>query len=198
MLEEQLAILDGLWNQPDGWSFEGRFYRVEDAHFRPKPDQRINVIVGGEGSPRSLRIAAAHAGEFNLSSSSPERAVDRFAKLDETCRAAGRDPSTIRRSVMAGVLVGSDDKELAERADRLMKLLGADEEGVGGRAPAGTDASAWLDHRRPRWVMGTPDEARAMVARYEAAGCERLILQDFIPWDLEMVDLLGREIVGRA
>ena len=198
MLEEQATILDGLWNQPDGWSFEGRFYRVEDARFRPKPDHRINVIVGGEGSPRSLRIAAAHAGEFNLSSSSPERAVDRFEKLDAACRAAGRDPSTIRRSVMAGVLVGADEKQLAERADRLMSLLGVAEEGVGGRAPAGTDGSAWLDHRRPRWVIGTPDEARAMVRRYEAAGCERLILQDFVPWDLEMVDLLGREVIARA
>jgi alkanesulfonate monooxygenase SsuD/methylene tetrahydromethanopterin reductase-like flavin-dependent oxidoreductase (luciferase family) len=99
---------------------------------------------------------------------------------------------------MAGVLVGADEKELADRADRLMSLLGVEEEGVGGRAPAGTNPSAWLDYRRPRWVIGTPDEARAMVARYEAAGCERLILQDFVPWDLDMVDLLGKEIVARA
>ena len=99
---------------------------------------------------------------------------------------------------MAGVLVGTDEKQLAERADRLMSLLGVAEEGVGGRAPAGTDGSAWLDHRRPRWVIGTPDEARAMIRRYEAAGCERLILQDFVPWDLEMVDLLGREVIARA
>jgi F420-dependent oxidoreductase-like protein len=197
MLEEQITILDGLWNQPDGWSFQGRFYQVEDARFRPRPSPRIPLIIGGEGSPRSMRIAAGHADEFNLSASSPERAVDRFARLRQACEQVGRDPNSIRRSVMAGVLIGADEAELAERADRLMVLLGESGQGVGGRAPAGTDADAWLEHRRPRWVIGTPDTARAMVRRYAEAGCERLVLQDFLPWDLDMVDLIGREIVSQ-
>jgi hypothetical protein len=34
-----------------------------------------------------------------------------------------------------------------------------------------------------------------MVARFAAAGVERLVLQDFLPWDLEMVDLLGEVLV---
>ena len=49
----------------------------------------------------------------------------------------------------------------------------------------------WLDARRPRWVMGTPDQARAKVKELEAAGVQRLMLQDFVPRDLEMVRLLG-------
>jgi len=40
MLEEQLTILRGLWTEPDGWSFEGRHYAVQDALFRAKPVQR--------------------------------------------------------------------------------------------------------------------------------------------------------------
>jgi hypothetical protein len=61
----------------------------------------------------------------------------------------------------------------------------------------GAEGSAWFETRRPRWVYGTPDEARAMAARYEAAGCERLILQDFLPWDLAHVDLLGEVLIDR-
>jgi F420-dependent oxidoreductase-like protein len=194
MLEEQLTILDGLWNQPDGWSFEGRFYRVEDALFRAKPGRRINVIVGGGGSPRSVRIAARHAGEFNLSSATPEAAAEWFGKLDTACAAIGRDPATLARSSMVGVLVGADAAEVDRRGKQLMTLLGADNPAN----PSARDAGAWLDERRSRWIVGTPDEARAMVARYEQAGCQRLMFQDFLPWDLEMVDLLGREIVGRA
>jgi len=57
------------------------------------------------------------------------------------------------------------------------------------------EATAWFETRRPRWIYGTPDEARAMVARFEAAGCERIMLQDFLPWDLEHVDLLGEVLV---
>jgi alkanesulfonate monooxygenase SsuD/methylene tetrahydromethanopterin reductase-like flavin-dependent oxidoreductase (luciferase family) len=77
-----------------------------------------------------------------------------------------------------------------------MALMG--EGGVGGRSGRDEDSEAWLAQRKPRWVVGTPDEARAMVARYEEAGCQRLMLQDFLPWDLDMIDLLGREIVSRA
>ena len=38
-----------------------------------------------------------------------------------------------------------------------------------------------------RWIMGTPEEARRRVAEFAAAGVERLMLQDFLPRDLEMV-----------
>ena len=52
MLEEQLAIVHGLWEEPDGWSFTGRHYRVEDAIFHPKPVQRprVPILVGGSGT----------------------------------------------------------------------------------------------------------------------------------------------------
>jgi F420-dependent oxidoreductase-like protein len=196
MLEEQLEILDGLFNGPDGWSFSGRFYSVSDARLRPRPGRRIHVIVGGDGSPRSMRIAARFADEYNLTGSSPERATERFARLDEICRAAGRDPSTLRRSAMVTTIVGTDEAEVDARVAALVALLGVagpDEDGS-----AGSRVESWIEERRPRWILGTPDRARATIARYAEAGCERLMLQDLIPWDLDMVDLLGREIVGRV
>jgi F420-dependent oxidoreductase-like protein len=196
MLEEELTIFDGLWNQPDGWSFQGRFYSVTDALFRPKPTRLMHIITGGEGAPRGLRIAARHAGEFNLSSASPEHAAEKFRELDRACEAIGRDPATIVHSAMVGVLVGTDAAEVQRRGAELMVLMGAGS--VGGRSDAGTDAEGWLAQRRPRWVVGTPDEAREKVARYVEAGCQRIMLQDFLPWDLDMVDLIGREIVSRV
>ncbi len=196
MLEEQLEILDGLWNQPDGWSFEGRFYSVTDARLRPRPSRRLHVIVGGDGAPRSMRIGVRWADEYNLTGATPERARERNAQLDDACRAAGRDPSTLVRSSMVGMLVGTDEAELRRRADVLMALLG--EGAAGGRSGAATSAEAWIEDRRPRWVLGTPDEARAQVGRYAEAGIERLMLQTLLPWDLDMVDLVGREIVGRV
>ena len=186
MLEEQLAILRGLWQEPDGWSFAGRHYSVPGSLFRPRPVQRPapTVIVGGEGSPRSMRIAVRYADEFNVTSSTPERVAERYAKLDEAARAAGRDPSTLVHSAMVGVLVGRDAVEVDRRCSVVLEQFGL--------ADAGT---AWFETRRPRWIFGTPDEARAMVERFAAAGVERLVLQDFLPWDLEMVDLLGEVLV---
>jgi F420-dependent oxidoreductase-like protein len=186
MLEEQLQILHGVWDEPDGWSFKGRHYTVEDALFRRKPEPRPRILVGGGGTPRGMRIAARWADEFNLSSSSPDLARSKFAALDEACRAAGRDPATLTRSAMAGVLVGANAGELRTREKALLTTLGGD---------AGDD---WLDERRQRWVYGSPDDARATVARFAEAGVERIMLQDFVPRDLAMIELLGRELVARG
>ncbi len=188
MLEEQLAIIRGLWQEPDGWTFEGRHYQVREAIFRPRPVQRPAppIIVGGEGSPRSMRIAVRFADEFNVTSATPDRIADRFTLLDATARAAGRDPATLVHSAMVGVLIGREPAELARRTAALLTAFGRSEDG-----------EAWLAPRRPRWVTGMPDEARAAVDRLAAAGCQRLVLQDMLPWDLDHVDLLGEVLLGR-
>jgi hypothetical protein len=47
-------------------------------------------------------------------------------------------------------------------------------------------------------VIGTPDQARDAVRRFAAAGCERLMLQDMLPWDLDMIDVMGEVLVGHV
>ncbi len=195
LMEEQFAVLHGLWGEPDGWSFGGTSIRIEDASFHPKPvarpgrptfangSPRPRLLTGGEGSPRSLRIAARYCDEFNLSSSSPDKAATRYAELAAACQAIGRDPATMGRSVMAGVLIGRDVAELSRRKLALLAAFG-DESG-------GED---WFDAREPRWVLGTPDQARAMVKRFADAGAERIMLQDFLPRDLDMVDLMAEAL----
>jgi alkanesulfonate monooxygenase SsuD/methylene tetrahydromethanopterin reductase-like flavin-dependent oxidoreductase (luciferase family) len=57
-------------------------------------------------------------------------------------------------------------------------------------------ADAWLAERRNRWVMGTPEQAWERIRALEAAGAERIMLQDFLPRDLEMIELIGRIATG--
>jgi len=150
---------------------------------------RPRIIIGGQGSPRSLRLAARYADEFNLSSSSPDQAIAVDRALDEACKTIGREPDTLARSTMAGVLVGRNTDEVASRERALLEAFGPDDM---------DDGEAWLEERRTRWVYGTPDEARAQLERFAAAGMERIMLQDFLPWDLDMIDVMGEELVGRA
>lgn len=195
MLEETLEILRGLWEGPDGWSFHGRHYTLDDAFFRPKPSalparhgRPIRILVGGQGSPRSFRIAARYADEFNLSSTSPDGAVEKFAQLDEACRAIGRDPRTLARSAMVGLLIGRTQAEVRDREHALMAAFGG----------ADDESEAWFEARRARWIRGTPDEARAMVRRFADAGVERLMLQDFVARDLDMVSLAAETLFDAA
>ena len=190
LLEDELAILHGLWEEPDGWSFEGKQVSIKNAGFHAKTVQRPHppIIVGGEGRPRSLRLAARYADEYNMSSSGPETCAEKFAALDEECRKIGRDPATMRKSAMVGFLVGADQAEFERRVDDLLTMIGE----------AGTGSSAWLDEHRPRWIIGTPDQARAMAAQFGAAGAERIMLQDLLPRDHGMIELVARELIGRV
>jgi F420-dependent oxidoreductase-like protein len=191
-LEETLDVIRGLWEEPDGWSFHGRHVTIEDACFHPKPVRRAGrarprLIVGSTGTPRSYRIAARLADEFNVSSQGPQAIVGIQGGLDEACRAIGREPASLARSAMVGALVGRDQAEVARRQHDLLEAFAI-----------GDGADAWFAERRTRWIIGTPDEARTMVRRFADAGVERIMLQDFVPRDLEMIDLLGAELVGRV
>ena len=57
MLEEQLAIVSGLWETKEGdqFSFDGAHYAVTDSPALPKPAQspRPPIIVGGSGAKRT-------------------------------------------------------------------------------------------------------------------------------------------------
>jgi F420-dependent oxidoreductase-like protein len=183
-LEEELAILRGLWDEPDGWSFEGQHYQVREALFRPR-GTRPNLILGGTGRPRSCRLGATYADEYNISSSSPAEVRQIMARLDAACEEQGRDPRTLTRSVMAGVLVGRDEADVARRTDAQVAIFG----------DADDEAAAWLEARRDRWVLGTPEQARARIAEYADTGVDRLLLQVFLPRDLEHIAIMG-EIIG--
>jgi F420-dependent oxidoreductase-like protein len=185
MMEEQLIILRGLFDEPDGWTFEGRYWQVRGSLFRPR-DKRPPIIVGGTDKPRALRLAARYADEYNVSSSGPEAVRRIYERLDGECRAIGRDPATITRSVMAGVLIGRDRAEVEARVQAQVEMFGDMAEA----------ADAWLEPRRSRWVIGTLEEARARMAEFEAAGVQRLLFQDFLPRDLEHVELMRELIRG--
>ncbi len=191
MLEEQLEIVHGLWTEPAGWSFEGRYWQIRGARLAPRPVERPgrrhpNLIVGGEGKPRTARLAARWADEFNVSSADPDAIRAGFERVSRACEAIGRDPGSMVRSAMVGAVVAPTEREVDERVRSLLRMLGRDADG----------AQAWLAERRPRWIIGTPDQAREQIGRYAAAGVERLMFQDLLPRDLAMVRELGALLAG--
>ena len=187
--EEALAILHGLWTEPDGWTYDGRFWQVRGSLYRPPAAtgrrRHPHLIVGGDGKPRGLRAAARFADEYNLSSASPAHAAEVREALRAACVAEGRDPDTIVFSAMTGVLLGADQDEVDERLAQLLVTL---------RRPQETAEAldGWLASRRPRWLYGTPEQVLEQVAAFAAAGVERLAMQDLLPRDLDMIAALGR------
>jgi F420-dependent oxidoreductase-like protein len=190
MLEEELRILHGLWREPDGWSFEGRHWRVDDALVRPKPVQQPHppIILGAGGKPRSIRLAARWADEYNVSGPEVSDIGAIRDALRAACEAEGRPPGSVVLSAMAGIVVGANDAQVRERIDRMLIAFGM----------SGTDADRWVASRRKRYLIGTPDAVLERMRDYAAAGVERLMLQDWLPTDLDMLSLLAREVMPQA
>jgi F420-dependent oxidoreductase-like protein len=190
MLAEQMAIIHGVWTEPDGWSYDGAHWKVRGSrrHGEVARNGRRHphILFGGKGGPRLAALVARYGDEFNLLSSSPEDAPAAFARVRAACAEVGRDPDEVVLSAMTGVLVAETEGDLRARVADLLGALG--------RAEA--EAETWLAERRQRWIMGTVDEAHERVSALEAAGVQRVMLQDFVPRDLDHVSLMGRIFKG--
>lgn len=96
--QEAVILIDNLLTQ-DVTTFDGTYYQVQDAPFRPAPLQRPRppLTLGAHG-PRMLRFAARHADRWNSHGTVAE-IKERNDRLDEACAAIGRDPGEIIRSL---------------------------------------------------------------------------------------------------
>lgn len=190
MLTEQMAIIHGLWTEPDGWSYDGEHWQVRGAvrhgEISRGGRRHPHILFGGKGGPRLAALVARYGDEFNLNSASPEDAPDAYARVRAACEEIGRDPSEVVYSAMTGVLVADSEVDLRTRVNDLLAALGQ----------GAADGDAWLAERRGRWIMGTPDEAHERVAALAERGTQRIMLQDFLPRDLDHMRLMGRIFAG--
>ncbi|HEX4863951.1 MAG TPA: TIGR03560 family F420-dependent LLM class oxidoreductase [Acidimicrobiales bacterium] len=117
ILEDALQLLPALWG-PGSPSFKGSRVEVDEALCYPRPIQdHIPLVVGGGGETRTLRLAARYADMANVMGD--VQTVRRKRQvLDEHCRAAGRDPSSVELTHLTTALVGRDDDHVAELVDR--------------------------------------------------------------------------------
>jgi F420-dependent oxidoreductase-like protein len=183
-LEEQMELIRRYWE--DGpFNYEGRHYRAENLNPLPKPvrQPRLPLILGGRGGPRSLRLAAALADEYNTTTSTAAEIADVRKRLDQACEAADRDPATLPLSMMAGWLVGSDREDLRDRAARLARWK-----------DQGEDGDAFLAGVREGTIVGTVPEAVEQLQALEQAGLSRIMGQHLLHRDLDAIALMGREI----
>lgn len=107
--DEYVAILDGaLRANGKPYSYEGDWYQVRDLPTAPGPVRRPRppIIVGGQ-APSILRTTARYADGWNTNGQfgAPvadvvERTREQNHRLDELCLEAGRDPATLRRSML--------------------------------------------------------------------------------------------------
>jgi F420-dependent oxidoreductase-like protein len=178
VLEEQLQIVLGAWTQAP-FSFSGAHYTLKDLDAQPRPVQspRPPLIIGGSAGPRSAALAARYADEYNTPFATLEDVATRKGVIARACEAAGRD--TLAFSVMTGFLVGADEAELRDRAARVGERIGS-------------TAEALLSEPPPGWIFGTSERAAEQLAGLRDAGVHRVMCQNLLHDDLDVIALIAQ------
>ncbi|MFI2345490.1 LLM class F420-dependent oxidoreductase [Streptomyces sp. NPDC019443] len=175
-LEEQLAIVTGLWATEVGktFSYEGAYYQLVDSPALPKPAQeKLPVLIGGHGATRTPRLAARYADEFNIPFASIEDSERQFGRVRAAAEAAGRGADDLVYSNALVVCAGNDDAEVARRA-----------------AAIGRE----VDELKANGLAGSPAEVVDKIGRYSAVGASRIYLQILDLDDLDHLELISSRI----
>jgi F420-dependent oxidoreductase-like protein len=180
-LEEQLAIITGLWATEVGqtFSFEGTHYQLKDSPALPKPAQspRPPVLLGGAGARRTPRLAARFADEFNVPFRTVQDSAAAFERVRAACEAAGRYPASMTYSVAQTVCCGKDEAEFRRRAAAI------------GWEP---------DTFREAGIGGTPGQVAARIGEYAEIGAERVYLQVLDLQDLDHLALIASDVAPQV
>ena len=142
---------------------------------KPRPP----LIVGGSARRGTAEPAARLADEYNTYGVDPAEAARRRKRLDEACERDGRDPSTLRFSVMTPFLLGRD------HAKRFVEIY-----------PDAGPPEEWYEELRRRGLAGSQVDLVDGLRVFEAAGVERVMLQHVVHDDLDVVAALGE--IARA
>ncbi|MFE2088294.1 LLM class F420-dependent oxidoreductase [Streptomyces sp. NPDC059460] len=176
-LEEQLAVVTGLWNTPVGerFDFDGTYYQLSDSPALPKPAQaRVPVLIGGHGARRTPALAAQYADEFNIPFASLADTEQQFKRVRAAAESCGRRADDLVYSNALVACVGKTDAEVKRRAE----AIGRD-----------------VDELKANGLAGSPAEVVERISAFRAVGSQRMYLQMLDLDDLDHLELIASDVM---
>jgi alkanesulfonate monooxygenase SsuD/methylene tetrahydromethanopterin reductase-like flavin-dependent oxidoreductase (luciferase family) len=179
MLDEGAQVIRLLFATEPA-NFNGEFYRLSDAMTYPKP-KNLTIIMGGKGT-KTLEVVARNADEWNCSYVGEDVFKEKSRQLDINCESIGRDPLTLRRSLMIPFVIARDESKLHDRIHAHKEVFS--------NLPG--DLSAW---HRAGFIGGTPQQVLDQLKGFEQAGVSRFMLQHNDLDDTDSLALLSEEVL---
>jgi dimethylsulfone monooxygenase len=199
---EWLDVLNGVWSK-DHFSYEGKYYRVEDNVLEPKPvsQPRPTLYAGGE-SPAAKDLIAEKCDAYLMHGDPPERIREKIADLRE--RRARHNLPPLKFGLAGYVIVRETEREAQEELRRITDV----QQSAAGYA----NYQQWLSGTQLEQrvsledysvsnrglrsgLVGTAEQVAERVAQFEAAGADLLLLQ-FSP-QLEEMERFSEAVIRR-
>ncbi|CAN5358704.1 LLM class F420-dependent oxidoreductase [soil metagenome] len=186
--EEGLKVITLLLSD-EKVSFQGTYFQLDEAQSRPSPTRgsKVPIVIGGGGEKRTLRLVAEYADEWNITPATLEAYAGKVEVLLRHCEDVGRDPETIRRSIMLGHIIGRNQDELKRRAASIQKVF---------NAPSDADPEELISRFRERGMLvGAPEEIVEQIQARAEQGVERIMLQTHDQTDMEALELFASDVM---
>ena len=115
--EEGLEVVSSLLKKDEPVTFTGKYYQLQEARLVPAPERvgRPQIMVGGNGAGRILRLAARYADEWNAINRTPAQVIDLTQRLDALLDENQRPRQSVKRSQMKTLVFGMDQVDLDRR-----------------------------------------------------------------------------------
>jgi F420-dependent oxidoreductase-like protein len=161
-MKEAVEIIKKMWTEEKA-SYEGKYYRINEAVCEPKPAQKPHppITIGGSGEKLTLKVAAQHADRCDWGYiPSLEMYKHKLDVLKSHCKAMGRNFQEIEKSCWLGgqVFIAKNRKELGERVLQWK--------------PKNVSLEDFHKHN----FAGTPDECRQKIRQYASLGVTYFML----------------------
>ena len=158
-------------------------YPLRNAEVYPLPTRgRLRIVVGGRGEKRTLRIVAEFADEWNMTRVDIPTFTQKCEILGRHCADVGRDPNTIRRSLMIPLIIGHDRAEVARRIAAARAIFPALPE----------DEAGW---RAASFLVGSTSDVGEALDAWAEAGMERVLLQMMDQEDIAAIESFARGVL---
>ncbi len=176
---EVADIVRGVWGD-EPFSYDGRYYQIENVQVVPPPVQEpwVPVIIGGRGEKTTLRNVATHADACNFNVNSIEAIKRKLDVLGQHCDDVGRPRDEVLISDFTGWLILAPTEEAAQR-----KLESYFPDGV-------PDSMDYLGI-----TIGTPQQIIEHYAARGEAGIQYHVVQLLDGSDRETLQMLAEEVV---
>ncbi len=200
-LREAVTLIRRLWRE-ERVTFEGQYYRTQDATIYDKPDQEIPIYVAGAGALVAKYAGRQGDGFICTSGKAPSLYTETLLPaVAEGLAASARDPAGYDRLIEMKVSFDTDRARALDDTRHWAALALSPEEKLSVHSPVEMErlaAALPVERAASRWIVSDDAEEHVeKIGAYVALGFRHLVFHAPGPDQVRFLKLYGEQVLPR-